>query len=63
MPKQIKLADMGSLFAGSIVVGLAFAFAGPFITIFIVISSIVYGGIFMMRMLTPKGKRTDLTKF
>ena len=55
------IGDQGSLLAGSIVVGLAFAFAGPFITIFIIISSVVYGSAIMLRLMTPKKKGEDLT--
>jgi len=59
----IKLKDMGSLLAGSVVIGLAFAFAGPFIAVLSIIASFIYGAAIMLHMLTPKDKRKDLTKF
>jgi hypothetical protein len=59
----IKPNDMGSLFAGSVVIGLAFAFAGPFIGVLSIIASFIYGAGVMLNMLSPKDKRKDLTKF
>ena len=54
------LGDMGSVLSGSVVVGLAFAFAGPFLTVLIVVASIVYGTSLMFYFLTPKALRTKL---
>ena len=48
---------LGSLTAGAIVVGIVFAFAGPFITVLAIVGSIVYGTGFMLSLLTPKGER------
>ena len=61
--KSNPIWDMGSLINGSVVVGLAFAFGGPFITLLIVLASIVYGSIFMLNLLTPKSQRKDLLKW
>jgi hypothetical protein len=49
--------SLGSLTAGAIVVGIVFAFAGPFITVLAVVASIVYGTTFMLGFLTPKKER------
>ena len=48
---------LGSLTAGAVVVGIVFAFAGPFITLLAVVASIVYGTTFMLSLLTPKEER------
>ncbi len=40
---QGQKGDKGSLLAGSIVVGAALVFAGPFITVLAIVASIVYG--------------------
>ena len=62
MPR-IKIGDMLALLAGSIVIGLVFAFAGPFFLMLSIIASFIYGPGVMVNMLTPKDKRKDLTKF
>ena len=49
-----------SLAAGSIVIGVILAFAGPFLTVLGVAASIIYGTTFMFRLLTPKGERENL---
>ncbi len=57
------LGNLGSLLSGTVVVGLAFAFAGPFITVLAVIASIIYGAIITFRLLTPKRHRPDLKEW
>lgn len=54
------LAGLGSLFGGSVVVGLVFAYTGPFLTIIGGIASIIYGTIFALRLMTPKALKKGL---
>ena len=49
-----------SLTAGAIVVGVVLMFAGPFVTVLAIVSSIVYGTGFVLSMLTPSGQRKKL---
>ncbi|MCE2462361.1 MAG: hypothetical protein J4F46_00370 [Dehalococcoidia bacterium] len=51
---------LGSLTAGAIVVGVVLMFAGPFVTVLAIVSSIVYGTGFMLSLLTPKEGRKKL---
>ena len=48
---------MGSLLAGSIVVGVVLLFSGPFVTVLAIVASIVYGTGFMLNLLAPKEGR------
>jgi hypothetical protein len=43
-----------SAIAGATVLGLAFAFAGPFLTILFVIASIIYGAVITFRIMASK---------
>ena len=55
------IGDMLSLTAGSLVVGLCFAFAGPFISVLMGIASGVYGTTVMLtRFMTTKEERDNL---
>ena len=61
MPGQPKgIWGQLSLIAGSLVVGLAFAYAGPFIAILSIIASFIYGTAIMLRLITPKRERAKL---
>ena len=55
-----KAGDLGSLISGVTVVGLAFAYAGPFIMILSIVASIIYGTALTLRLLTPKDQPSNL---
>jgi predicted lipid-binding transport protein (Tim44 family) len=51
---------MGSLFAGITVMGIAVAYAGPFLNVIAVIGSIIYGTIISLRVMAPKKFRENM---
>jgi hypothetical protein len=55
--------DMVSLASGSVVVGLAFVYGGPFVTAFMIIASIVYTTSLAFRFLVPKSWQKDLKEW
>jgi predicted lipid-binding transport protein (Tim44 family) len=54
------LKAMGSLFAGATVIGVAVAYAGPFLNVIAVIGSIIYGTIISLRVMAPKKFRENM---
>ncbi len=51
---------MGSLFAGATVIGITFAYAGPFLNVIAVIGSIIYGAVISIRVMAPKKHRANM---
>ncbi|MCE2405533.1 MAG: hypothetical protein J4F43_10310 [Dehalococcoidia bacterium] len=51
---------MGSLSAGAIVMGVAVAYAGPFLNVIAVIGSIMYGTVISLRLFAPKKFRENM---
>ena len=54
------IKGMGSLFAGATVIGISFAYAGPFLNVIAVIGSIIYGTVISLRMMAPKKHRENM---
>ena len=50
----------GSLIAGSLVMGLAFAYAGPFLNVLAIVGSIIYGTAISLRVMAPKKFRENM---
>ena len=52
----MSLGDLGSIIAGSVVVGIVLAFVGPFLIIISVVASLIYGPVIMFLILAAKVK-------
>ena len=52
----MSLGDLGSIIAGSVVVGIVLAFVGPFLIIISVVASLIYGPVTMFLILAAKVK-------
>ena len=54
------LKGLGSLLAGAVVMGVAVAYAGPFLNVIAVIGSIMYGTVISLRVMAPKQYRDKM---
>ena len=61
--RKKQTGQLGNLIGGSVVIGAAMIYGGPFLTIIGIIAGGIYTAVIGLHMITPKAKRKNILKF